>query len=313
MTIAVISPNFRKPMTDIILRAVIPVAFIIFIGYLAGRVLKPDVSSISQITVYVLAPALVMDSLYRTKLSTANVVQILLCFGVLTLLLYGFVALIAKLYHLPTATYKSLLATTISPNNGNMGLPIADFALGFPGLERAIIYMIGSSILLFGILPALLKGKGIGYGARLILKLPLIWAMLAGLALRFLRISLPYGLDTSLEQLGRAAIPVALIILGMQLASTGVSIGTYELLATPLRLFLAPLLSGLVGWYLGLRELDLQVFILQSAMPTAVNSVVLVTEFGGDVAKVAQTVVITTLLSFLTLPLVLTVLSLKLV
>jgi predicted permease len=90
----------------------------------------------------------------------------------------------------------------------------------------------------------------------------------------------------------------------MQLASTGLGVGRYELLATSLRLLVAPLLGFLVAWFLGLRGLDLQVFIIQSAMPTAVNSVILVTEFGGDAARVAKTVVTTTVFSFLTLPLV---------
>ncbi|NQZ63881.1 AEC family transporter, partial [Crocosphaera sp.] len=54
-----------------------------------------------------------------------------------------------------------------------------------------------------------------------------------------------------------------------------------------------------------LPPLDLQVFILQSAMPTAVNTIVLAAEFGGESTKVARTIVVTTLLSFLTLPLVL--------
>jgi predicted permease len=129
--------------------------------------------------------------------------------------------------------------------------------------------------------------------------------MLAGLALRFFSLQLPYGIDKSIEQLGRASIPVALIILGVQLAKTGVGVGKYELFASNLRLLLAPLLSFGVGWCLGLRGLDLQIVIIQSAMPTAVNSVVLVTEFGGDGGKVAKTVVATTILSFLTLPLIL--------
>ena len=60
-----------------------------------------------------------------------------------------------------------------------------------------------------------------------------------------------------------------------------------------------------MGQALQLEALDLQVLVLQSAMPAAVNAVVLVTEFGGDAARVARTVVISTLMSFVTLPLVL--------
>ncbi|NES00827.1 MAG: AEC family transporter, partial [Symploca sp. SIO1B1] len=56
-----------------------------------------------------------------------------------------------------------------------------------------------------------------------------------------------------------------------------------------------------------LEGLDLQVLVLQAAMPTAVNTIVLVT-FGGDAPRVARTVVVSTLMSFVTLPLVLWIL-----
>jgi hypothetical protein len=197
------------------------------------------------------------------------------------------------------------MATTLFPNNGNLGLPLIDFALGSAGLERAIVYMIGSSILMFGVAPALLQGHSLDYGMRLTLKLPLIWAMLAGLSLHWLGIQLPLKLDEGIAQLGEAAIPIALLLLGMQLASTSFKVGKYELFATLLRLILAPLIAYGVGVALHLQGLDLQVLILQSAMPVAVNTVVLATEFGGDASRVARTIVISTLLGFLTLPAIL--------
>jgi hypothetical protein len=96
-----------------------------------------------------------------------------------------------------------------------------------------------------------------------------------------------------------------LLILGMELADTRWVAGRYEGVATVFRLVVSPVLAWGIGAFLGLQGLDLQVFILQSAMPAAVNSVVLVAEFGGDAGKVARTIVTSTFLSFLTLPLVL--------
>jgi malate permease and related proteins len=279
-----------------LLPAIIPVAFIIAIGYLAGRTLSLE---------YILAPALVADGLYRTTLSIQSSVGLLVGFAIISLLLYAIAWIISHVFNLSPSLQKSLVAIALLPNNGNMGLPFIDFALGAAGLERAIVYMIGSSILLFGIAPALLTGNGIGYGLRLTLKLPLIWAMLGGLSLRLLNVQLPLGFDEAIAQLGRAAIPIALLLLGMQLANTSFSVGRYELFATAIRLLLAPLIAYAVGRFLHLKGLDLQVLILQSAMPAAVNTVVLVTEFGGDANRVARTIVISTLLGFLTLPAIL--------
>ncbi|MEL4896211.1 AEC family transporter [Crocosphaera sp. Alani8] len=289
----------------VLLPAIIPVAFIILVGVIVGKTLTLHKQTLSQLSVYVLAPALVADSLYTTTISPQNATQILLGVFIVALILYGLVSIISSFLKLPLVTRKSLIATSLHPNNGNMGLPLVDFALGSAGLERAIIYMIGSSILLFGVAPAILAGTSLKHSLKVIFQLPLIWAMLAGLALRLLQIKLPFNLGEALHLLGRAAIPVALIILGIELVNTPFRVTNFELISLNFRLVLAPLIALLVGKTIQLPPLDLQVFILQSAMPTAVNTVVLATEFGGEAAKVARTIVVTTLLSFLTLPFVL--------
>lgn len=285
-----------------LLAAIIPVGFIILIGFIANHFLEIRIQPLSQLMVYILAPALVINSLYNTTLSVKSATGLLLGFTLISLVLYCLVYIISRILFLPINTYKSLMATTLLPNNGNIGLPMIAFALGDAGLERAIIYMIGSSILLFGITPSLLRGKGFKDSIYLTLKLPLTWSIVIGLGLRFLSIEFPYNLDVAIEQLGKAAIPVALIILGMQLANTHFQVKRYEIFATFLRLGFAPFVAYLVGTSLGLQGLDLQVLILQSSMPAAVNSLVLVTEFGGDAPKVARTILVTTLSSFITLP-----------
>ncbi len=289
----------------VLLPAIIPVAFIIIIGVIAGKTLTLHKQTLSQLIVYVLAPALVADSLYTTTISAQNAAQLLLGVFIVAFILYLLVSIISHFLKFPAITRKSLIATTLHPNNGNMGLPLVDFALGSAGLERAIIYMIGSSILLFGVAPAILAGTSLKHSLKVTFKLPLMWAILAGLSLRFLQIKLPFNLGEALHLLGRAAIPIALIILGMELVTTTFKVTNFELISLNFRLVLAPLIALFVGKLINLNPLDLQVFILQSAMPTAVNTIVLATEFGGESLKVARTIVVTTLLSFLTLPLVL--------
>jgi predicted permease len=122
-------------------------------------------------------------------------------------------------------------------------------------------------------------------------------------ALNVAVVELPLQLGETLRQLGQAAIPVALIVLGMQLATTRLAVGAYELAATGLRLLVAPLMAYLVAQGLALAPLDTQVLVLQSGMPVAVNSVVLVSEFGGDPSEVARIVALSTLVSPLTLTL----------
>lgn len=289
---------------NVILSAVLPVGLIITIGYIAGRKLKLEQSTLSQVSVYILAPALVANSLYKTNVSGQSITKILFAYALISIILFGLVFLFTKLLNISKKERQSWIAIVLCPNNGNMGLPVVTFALGEQGLERAIIYMIGSSILLFGVLPAILKGAGFKEATRLTWRLPLIWAMLLGVSLNLLNVDLPFNLGKSLEWLGMAAIPIALIILGLQLSNSKFQLGWQEIGGASAKLVIAPLVAYGVGKIINLETLDLQVLILQTAMPTAVNSLIMVTEFGGNTILVARTIIISTMMSFITLPIV---------
>ncbi|MEG3436257.1 AEC family transporter [Pannus brasiliensis CCIBt3594] len=291
-----------------IFSAIVPVGFIVLVGVVAGRLLQLEVNSLSQVSVYLLAPALVIDGFYRSTLTAKNITLIIAGFGIISLFMAIIVTIAAYFFRIPAEKRKSLMAASVLPNNGNMGLSIASFAFGATGLERAMIYMIGSSILLFGVAPAYLRGKSFLSGIRLIFKLPLLWSIVIGVSFQVFSIELPLQLDKAIESLGQAAIPLALIILGVQLSATKFGIGSIEILGAFLRLVIAPIIAYFVGARLGLSGLDLKILILQSAMPTAVNTVVLVTEFGGDASLMARLVVVTTLASFLSVPVFLWVL-----
>lgn len=285
-----------------IVSSVLPVALIILIGFIAKRTLPLEAATLSQLTLYVLSPALIVDSLYRTSLSPGSTTGLLTGFTIISIILYWVVKGISKILKLPLSLQKSLLSTTLLPNNGNLGLPFIAFSFGTDGLERAVIYMIGSSILMFCFAPAILMQKGIQFGVKRTLKLPLVWSIVVGLGLRLLPVKIPFKLDLGIQQVGQAAIPLALILLGMELATTRFNLGVQELLASSLRLLLAPSIAYGVSRVLNLDILDSQVLVLQSAMPTAISTLVLVTEFGGDAAWVARTIVVSTLISFITLP-----------
>ena len=288
-----------------LLPAVLPVGLIILIGFIVGRTLSLQRSTLSQLALYVLSPALVIDSLYRTELSLNSSIGLLIGFAITSVLIYVAVWGIGKLLKFPVTLTRGITAVVMFPNNGNMGLPVATFAFGAAGLDRAIVYMIGSSFLMFCFGPAMIRGKGIVQGLKLTLRLPLIWSILFGLSLRWSSVEIPWQLDRGIQQLGAAAIPIALILLGMQLSENDFKPKIREIVTAISRLLIAPTVAYFIGRLLQLELLSLQVLVLQSAMPTAVNSFVIVSEFGGDKDLVARAIVTSTIMSFVTLPIVL--------
>ncbi|WP_071517050.1 AEC family transporter [Geitlerinema sp. PCC 9228] len=289
----------------VLLPAIAPVALIIGIGFIAGKTMSLHRQTLSQLAIYILTPALIGSKLYRTTLSPDSAMGLAAGMLVSSVLLYLLVFFLSLFLDFPVTIRKSLIACTLFANTGNLGLPLLAFAFGDAGLERAVVYLVVAAVFMVVVGPALLKGHGWHSGVQLVLKLPLLWAAIAGLVARLLQLSFPLQIDEGIRMLGNAAIPVALLILGMQLSDTRLRLGKYELLACGLRLLVAPAIAFLVGLALQLQGLDLQVLVMQGAMPTAVNTLVLVTEFGGDADLVARTIVASTLFAFATLPVVL--------
>ena len=149
---------------SVFLPAIVPVGLIILIGFVAGRTLSIERQTLSTLIVYLLSPALIVDSLYRTTLSVNSTVSLLVGYLMTAGLLYAIAWSVGKILNLTPSFQKSLIVTTLFPNTGNLGLPVISFILGAAGLERAVVYLIASAFLLYTISPALLQGKGIAQG-----------------------------------------------------------------------------------------------------------------------------------------------------
>ena len=295
---------------SVLISAVLPIALVALVGVWVGRTFEIDLKSLARLNIYALLPALVLTGLYDSTLALGSALGIVVGFILNCAVLYGVAYGLGKAFKLPVAQRKSLVATTLLANSGNIGLPFMLFALGEGGLERGIVYLIASAIFIASVGPVILKGQGLSAGINVTLRLPVFWATLIGVMFQgVIRLGwdwqVPTELDRALDLLSGAAIPVALLTLGIQLSRTKLSFGLYEFSAAGLRLLVSPLSAYLIGRSLQLQGLDLSVLVMQSAMPVAVNTLIWVTELGGDTVRVAKTIVLSTLLSLVTLPLIL--------
>ena len=289
----------------VLISAVLPIALVALTGVWVGRAFPLDLKTLTRLNIYALLPALVLTGVYGSTLDLDTTLRIVAGFLINCGVLYGVAIACARPLKLPTETRKSLVATTLLANSGNIGLPFILFSLGEAGLERAIVYLISSAIFIASVGPVFLKGDGLQAGLKVTIGLPVFWATLCGIAIQGFAWEVPETIDKAIALLSSAAIPIALLTLGIQLSRTPLGFGIYELFAAALRLLVSPLTAYGVGSLLGLKELDLAVLVMQSAMPVAVNTLIWVNEFGGDTARVAKTIVLSTLLSFATLPMVL--------
>jgi predicted permease len=294
-----------------IFNVVLPVAIIVLIGVIAGKRLPIDVASLTKITLYIFAPALAADAMYRAQLGAGDAARIFFAFTLTTFALYVLSRLVARVSGQGVSERKSLIATTIFPNSGNFGLSLTLLALGQEGLERGFVTFAASALFVFGLGPGLVSGQGVKDGLITTLRLPMIWALAAGIGLRAADISLPTGIADGLHLLGGAAIPTLLITLGLQISRQKFAVFPSDVTATGLRLIGGPLVAYTAGRIVGLDTLALQVLVLQCSTPTAVNALLITAEFGGDARKAARVVVLSSLACFVTIPIVMALMGIN--
>lgn len=141
---------------------------------------------------------------------------------------------------------------------------------------------------------------------RLALKNPLIIACSTGLLLNWLGVSLPAWLLTSMDLLGKVALPLGLLSVGTGLVLRYSDWLSYpRLLSTVIKLLIAPLMAFALGHLFGLDSISHQVIVLLFAMPTAISAYILAGQLGGDLATMAKIITIQTVLSAVTLSLIL--------
>lgn len=287
-----------------LLSVVIPAAIVVLAGAWAGRKLELELGTLTRLTLYILSPALIVDSMLKTDLPAREGVRIALAFAITTFLLYLVVVGICRAGRLARPERTSLMASTLFPNTGNLGLSLILLALGPDGLQRAIVIYLGSAVLVFGFGPALVSGHGLKRGIATTIRLPLMWALAGGIGLRAAGIALPLGVGDGIHLLAQAAVPVLLLTLGMQIGRTRFAPTPPDLFVATLRLAIGPLAAYAGGRLVGLDHLGLQVLVVQCATPTAVNALLVSAEFGGDTRQAARAVVLSTILSFASLPIV---------
>ena len=293
------------------LGAVVPTFLLIGIGALADRLL-PDLrlDTLTRISVYVLMPALVFDVLATTELAFDQASRLTLAY-LLYLVLTGLIALAAG-RGLNGLAARTLIACSLFGNTGNMGLPVTLFAYGAAGLERAVVIMVVSTVMMFALGPPLLAASGDGWGARLrqALLLPPVWAALLGVGANVAGVGAPLVIERSVGLLGAAAIPIMLLSLGIQVRRSWIwSISGSALRATAVRLVGGPFLAALAAAILALPTLDRNVLVLSATMPVAVTMFVIAAEVRGDYPSVARTVVAMTVASVIAITVALALLA----
>ncbi len=279
---------------------VLPVFIIILVGFFFGKIRRIDLHSINELILYITTPCLIISALSKFPLDIDETVRIFLCVFLLIILAMLVGILLTHLLKLP---YKIYVPTLMFGNTGNMGLPLILFAFGQEGFNLGILYMVGTTIMHYTLGIIIINS----YRKPLeVLKLPLIYATVAGILISTYNLTLPLPVERAVELLGDITIPAMIFSLGYKLSELKLVNIWFSWLFGFTKILGGFALGVVLVKLMGLQGTVAKVIILQSAMPPAVFNFVLAEKYKLDSKTVASVIMAGTILSVLFIPLVVT-------
>jgi len=304
-----------------ILTIIAPLIFIVLAGFITAKkkwLSKEQLDGISKLTFFGFIPSFLFYQMANADLSSQLDIKLFAAFYIPVLICYGLGFIANHVFH--HKHKKQIGASAVFglnasySNNIIVGLPVLLLAIGETALPVIFIIVTFHSAMLFGITGALAANNGTFNLSNFItqnLKNPLIIGILSGLVFNLSGLTLPDIVDQSLLLFSKPAVTLALFVLGASIAFYKINQDKrFIACASALKLILLPSLVYLFADQLfELSPLVVKVLVILSACPIGVNAYLIAKNYQYHQETVASSVVISTILSAITIPLWLTVLS----
>ncbi len=280
---------------------ILPVFFVIGIGYYLGKK-NPNFNTdfITTLAGNVGTPAMI----FYTITSTGVTLETFIEYFTYALIIIGGFALVGLIVLvLMKKDFVSELPPLILPNTGNMGIPICLFAYGTEGL--GIASAIASVIILLHFTLGVLLAKKSFSMKILITNMP-IYGIIAAVIVLYYDLEVPGFIVNTTFLLTYSTIFLVLMSLGVALTRLKVVSWLNASILSGVRIIIGPIIGfGLIK-YLNLSGLAAGVLLIQSAMPSAILTYLVGSMYSEKrvVDSVASVIVTSTIMSFITIPIV---------
>jgi predicted permease len=280
-----------------ILAVIAPVFICALLGY--GWVKKGlafDTPFVSRLVMEVGAPCLIFSTFMEINVDMGAFKQMALA-SLLAMIVFAIIA--GAVLYLAKLDQRTWLPGQMFPNVGNMGMPLCLLAFGNEGLALGMTYFMTNTVFAFTIGMMISSGK---LSLRELGRNPMFYTVILTVLLLYTGIRPPQWVENTAKLLGNFTIPLMLIAMGVSLARFEITSIRRSLALSLLRLGMGFAVGVVLANLLGLTGVARGIMILQSSMPVAVFSYLFAVRFHRSPEEVAGTVVISTLLSFASLP-----------
>ncbi|MBA2779787.1 AEC family transporter [Billgrantia kenyensis] len=289
-----------------------PLFLLILLGAALGRLRQPSGefwAQLEKVIYFLLFPAMLVSTLATANVGEVPVFRLALVLLGSLLVFSGLLWAFHRKLGLEAAAFTSVFQGALRFNtyvgvagaaalHGSAGATVAAVAVAL--MVPVVNVLCVASFIATGTLGSSSLGKSL----MALVRNPLILACLAGIALNLSGIGLPGWSGTAVELLGRAALPLGLVAVGVALrpqALLRLDRGVWT--ANLVKLLLLPALVFGVALLLGLDAVSRDVALLFAALPTATSAYILARQLGGDAELMAALITGQTLLAMATLPL----------
>ena len=278
-----------------------PVFFMVGIGYFIGKKNpKLDTSFITNFAANVGSPAMVFYAITTTGVTFSMFIEYF-WYSLIAIFAFAIVGIIFLVF-LKKEVIREL-PPFVLPNVGNMGLPICLFAYGSQGLgvSAAISALIILCHFTLGVFLADRK-----FSINVIIKSPPFYAILIAVFLLYYDLELPGFVENTTFLLMYATIFLILMSLGIALTRLKVFSLNKAIFSSIGRVIFGPIIGYLLILYFNLEGFAAGVLLIQCSMPSAVLNYLVASIYSPKkiVDSVASTIVVSTLMSFITIPIV---------
>ena len=278
-----------------------PVFFMVGIGYFIGKKNpKLDTSFITNFAANVGSPAMVFYAITTTGVTFSMFIEYF-WYSLIAIFAFALVGVIFLIF-LKKEIIREL-PPFVLPNVGNMGLPICLFAYGDLGL--GIAATISSLVIFFHFtINVFLASKK--FSLKLLLQSPPVYAIIISIIFIYYEIETPVFLVNTTMITAYTAIFLILMSLGIALTRLKVFSFKSAFISSICRVFIGPLIGlGIIKMF-NLSGFAAGVFLIQCAMPSAVLTYLIGSMYSPKkiVDSIASMIVVSTIMSFITLPIV---------
>ena len=280
---------------------IFPVFFIIAIGfYLGKKNRKFNTDWITNFAGNVGTPAMIFYTITTTGITLSVFIE----YFIYALIIIGGFAIIGVIFlFFLKKDIISELPPLILPNTGNMGVPICLFAYGTSGL--GVASAIASVIILLHFTIGVLLAKKSFSMKILITNMP-IYAIFISIIVLYYEWKIPGYIENTTFLLTYATIFLILMSLGIALSRLKVVSWADASILGGVRVIIGPIIGFSLIKFLGLTGFAAGVLLIQSAMPSAILTYLVGSMYSEKrvVDSIASVIVTSTVMSFITIPIV---------